>query len=246
MRAGLVAIVSSLLIFCIIFSVWTSSTSSTQPGQQTTVNVPKAAILDALYASSPNLAFEQNLTGFLSTAGYHVDVFRGENVTIDLLRNIGGYKVLILRVHSAIHTGDGFLYLFSGENYTQSKYVLEQSSGIVKKGETFEGEDYFALNAVFLGGNRPTGLRDSTIILMGCNGTGDSYSIQRLLDRGVKTYIGWTGYVDLSLSDEATLALVKTLYVEKSSVVEAVQETMTEVGSQPASQSVLEYYPRGG
>jgi len=208
------------------------------------VGVPRAAILDALYAGSQDLAYEQNLTNYLSIAGYSVDVFRGENVTISLLENIGGYKVLILRLHSAIGSGGGaFLYLFSGEKYTPSKYVQEQLSGAVREGITFENVSYFALNAVFLGGNNQTGLKDSTIILMGCNGTGSSYSIQRILDKGVKAYIAWSGYVDLSYSDETTLALVKALYLEKSSVQAAVEEAMKEVGTEPAYNSVLECYP---
>jgi hypothetical protein len=235
-----------LLILSISFFLWNSFTTAPQPAQQTAIEVPKAAILDALYAGSQDLAYEQSLTNYLSTAGYRVDVFRGENVTINLLRNIGGYKVLILRLHSAIHSSDGFLYLFSGEKYTQSKYVQEQLSGAVREGITFEGEEYFAINAVFLGGNNSTGLKDSTIILMGCNGTGSSYSIQRLMGRGVKAYIAWTGYVDLSYSDETTLALVKALYLEKSSVQAAVEEAMKEAGTEPGYNSVLEYSAPNG
>jgi hypothetical protein len=245
LKVGFIAAASILLIFLVCFFLWTSSTRAPRPTQQTSIEAPRAAILDALYTSSQDSAYEQNLTGYLSTAGYRVDVFRGENVTIDLLRSIGGCKVLILRLHSAIHT-DGFLYLFSGEKYTQSKYTSEQLYGVVREGVTFEGEEYFAINAVFLGGNNPAGLKDSTIILMGCNGTGDSYSIQRLLDRGVKAYIAWTGYVDLSYSDEATMALVKALYLEKSSVPAAVAEAMREVGTEPGYDSVLKYYVHGG
>jgi len=246
LKVGLIAVASCLLILSISFFLWTSSTTLPQPAQQTAIEVPKAAILDALYASSQDLAYEQSLTNYLSTAGYRVDVFRGENVTIDLLRNVGGYKVLILRLHSAIRSSDGFLYLFSGEKYTQSKYVQERFYGGVREGITFDNVSYFAINAVFLGGNNPTGLKDSTIILMGCNGTGDSYSIQRLLDRGVKAYIAWTGYVELSYSDEATIALVKALYLERSSVQAAVEEAMKEAGTESAYNSVLEYYaPRG-
>jgi len=243
LKVGLTAVASILLILSISFFLWTSSTTSPQPAQQTGIEVPKAAILDALYASSQDLTYEQNLTNYLSKAGYRVDVFRGENVTIDLLRNIGGYKVLILRLHSAIR---GFLYLFSGEKYTQSEYALEQLSGGVREGITFDNVSYFAINAVFLGGKNQWGLKGSTIILMGCNGTGDSYSIQRLLDRGVKAYIAWTGYVELSYSDETTLALVKALYLKGSSVQAAVEEAMKEAGTEPAYNSVLEYYgPRG-
>ena len=241
LKVGLIAVASCLIILSISFFLWTSFTTPPQPAQQTDIGVPKAAILDALYAGPQDLAYEQNLTNYLSIAGYSVDIFRGENVTISLLENIGGYKVLILRLHSAI-ASDGFLYIFSGENYTPTKYAQEQLSGAVREGITFENVSYFALNAVFLGGNNQTGLKDSTVILMGCNGTGDSYTIQRLLDKGVKAYIGWSGYVDLSYSDEITLALVKALYLEKSSAQVAVGEAMREVGTEPAYNSVLECY----
>jgi hypothetical protein len=246
LKVRLIAVASCVLILSISFFLWTSSTTSPQPAQQTTIEVPKAAILDGVYAGSQDLAYEQSLTKYLSIAGYGVDVFRGENVTIDLLRNIGGYKVLILRLHSAIGSGGGFLYLFSGEKYTQSKYVQEQLSGAVREAITFENVSYFAINAVFLGENNPTGLKDSTIMLMGCNGTGSSYSIQRLLDRGVKAYIAWTGYVELSYSDETTLTLVKALYLERSSVQAAVEEAMKEVGTEPGYNSVLECYAPSG
>lgn len=246
LKVGLIAVASCLLILSISFFLWTSSTTSPQPTQQTTVEVPKAAILDALYGGSQDLAYEQSLTNYLSTAGYSVDVFRGENVTIDLLGNIGGYKVLILRIHSAIGSGGGFLYLFSGEKYTPSKYVQEQLSGAVREAITFDNVSYFAINAVFLGGNNPIGLKDSTIILMGCNGTGSAYSIQRLLDKGIKAYIAWSGYVDLSYSDETTLALVKALYLEKSSVQAAVEGAMKEAGTEPGYNSVLECYAPNG
>jgi len=237
LKTGFIVTVSILLIFSIGFLLWNSSITSPDAGKQSNVEKPKAAILDGLYITYPNLTVIQSLTNFLSAAGYQVDVFKGENVTIDLLRNVGGYKVLVLRLHSAIHI-DGFLYLFSGENYSASKYAGDQS---VRKGVTFEGEEYLAINSVFLGANKPTGLKDSTVILTGCNGTGDSYSIQRLLEKGVRVYVAWTGYVDLSHSDEATLALAKALYLEKLGVREAVEEVMREVGPDPLYKSVLEY-----
>jgi len=236
---------SVLLVFSLGFFLWNSSTTPPGTGQQTNIGGPEAAILDGLYTTSPNPTFIQNLTKVLATAGFHVDVFEGENVTISLLRHAAGYKVLILRLHSAVHT-DGFLYLFSGERYSESKYTVEQLSGSVRKGVTFEGEEYFAINSVFLGADEQGGLKDSTVILTGCNGTGDYYSIQRLLEKGVKEYVAWTGYVDLSHSDEVTLALVKALYLEKLGVKEAVEKAMRELGPDPTYKSILEYFPKEG
>ena len=172
-----------------------------------------------------------------------VDVFQGESVTIDLLRNIGGYEIVILRLHSCIHT-DGFLYLFSGEPYAESKYTAEQLQGAVRRGYTYSGDEgpFFALNAVFLGINNPLGLEGSTIIMMGCNGTGDSYSIQKFLEREVKAYVAWNGSVDLSYSDGATLLLVKTLSSDGATLKEAVKKVMKDIGPDPFYGSTLECF----
>jgi hypothetical protein len=179
----------------------------------------------------------------ISNAGYKVDLFRGTNVTVDLFRNIGGYKILILRLHSAIHT-DEFLYIFSGEKYTESKYVNEQLTGAVRKGYTFNESEtpYFVLNAVFLGNNNPIGLNGTTIIMTGCNGTATPYVIQRFFERGAKAYVSWDGYVGLSHSDEATLRLVRAMYSEGLSPKEAVEKVMREVGPDPFYKSQLECY----
>ncbi len=242
LKTALVLVITGVILFSAVVAWLNWPQAPGQNGQPVTPEAPKAIILDGLYNKKPNAALTGNLTSLLTNAGYHVDVLRGENVTIPLLTNIKGYKVIILRLHSAIHT-DGFLYLFSGELYTESKYAAEQLTGSVRKGLTFDETEpaYFALNAAVLGANSQMGLNGSTIILMGCNGTGDSYSIQRFFDRGAKAYAAWNGYVDLSHSDEAALKLVKALYSERLSLAEAIANVMGEVGPDPYYQSVLEY-----
>jgi len=239
----LVAFGLLLLSAGILWVNWSSAPRQPQLQQfqpHADVNVPRAAILDGLYDKGLNSTLAGSMAQCLSNAGYMVDVFRGTNVTIDLLRNVGGYKILILRLHSTIHT-DGFLYFFSGEKYAESKYVNEQLAGAVRKAYTFNESEppYFALNAVFLGNNKPDGLNGTTIILAGCNGTATPYVIQRFFERGVKAYVSWDGYVDLSHSDEATLRLVGALYSEGLSPKEAVEEVNREVGPDPFYQSEL-------
>jgi hypothetical protein len=235
-----------LISFCFVWAYWLVPAQS--PEEQTNadvpstkIDVPKAAILDGLYCTEPNATLINSLLSYLSDAGYRVDVYTGENVTIGLLRSIGGYQVLILRLHSTIHA-DGFLYLFSGENFTTSKYLDEQLTGVVKKAHAFDknGSAYFALNAMFLGNDQPNGLNGTTIILTGCNGTGAPNMISRLFSRGVKAYVSWNGFVDLSHSDEALLEMAKALFAENLSIGRAVQMVMKEVGPDPYYKSVLE------
>lgn len=240
----LVAFGLLLLSVGILWVNWSSAPQQPQLQQfqpPADVKVPRAAILDGLYDTEPNSTLTGSMVQCLSNAGYTVDIFRGTNVTIDLLRNVGGYKILILRLHSTINIRYGFLYLFSGEKYTESKYVNEQLAGAVRKAYTFNESEppYFALNAVFLGNNKPDGLNGTTIILTGCNGTGTPYDIQRFFERGVKAYVSWDGYVKLSHSDEATLRLVKALCLEGLSPKAAVEEVNREVGPDPFYQSEL-------
>lgn len=240
LRNAMILIVSSIVIFSACF-FWVNRPSVSQQAQDSAdLNLPRAAILDGLYDKAPNSTLTESMVKYLSNAGYILDVYRGKNVTIDLLRNIGGYEILILRLHSAVHT-DGFLYVFSGEEYTESKYVDEQLAGAVRKAYTFDESEppYFALKAVFLGNNKPDSLNGTTIILTGCNGTGTPYVIQRFFERGAKAYVSWDGYVDLSHSDEATLRLVRALYSEGLSPKEAVEEVNREVGPDPFYQSEL-------
>ena len=203
----------------------------------------RAAILDGLYSTRPNSTFIETLTEILEEADFQVDLFRGNSVTIDLLKNVGGYDLLILRLHSGIHT-DRWLYLFSGESYTESKYITDQLSGAVRKAYTFDEDEasVFALNSAFLGINDPNSLEGSTIILMGCNATGDSYSIQRFLERGAKAYLAWNGYVDISYTDAATIKLTEAIYSQGLSLDEAVDEVAVEIGPDPIYGSTLEYF----
>ncbi len=226
---------SAIIAAMIMFSTSFLSKSFPSAGE-----ARKAALLDGLYVSRPNPAFIENITSLLKDAGFQVDVFIGENVTIELLENIGGYDLLILRLHSAIYI-DRILYLFSGEHYVDSKYFFQQLSGIVKKAYTFNESEppFFALNSAFLGMSRKDGLKNSTIIMMGCNGTGDIAFIQSLFKKGVKAYFAWSGYVNPSHADKATIALVKALYLEALSPREAAEKVMNEIGLDPIYGSQL-------
>lgn len=246
LRDALILVFSGIVIFsaCVFLVNWHSVSPQAEDGATrapyAAVNVPRAAVLDGLYDIAPNSTLIESMVQYLSNSGYMVDVYRGTNVTIDLLRNIGGYKILILRLHSAVHT-DGFLYVFSGEKYTESKYINEQLSGAVRKGYTFDESEppYFALNSVFLGKLAPNGLNGTTLIMMGCNGSASQYVIQRFSQEGIKAYISWDGYVNLPHSDEATLRLVKAMCLEGLSPKAAIEEVNKEVGPDPSYKSKL-------
>lgn len=212
-----------------------------QPLSDHGVNLLKAVIIDGIALTQPNPKFIQGVKETLSQAGLEVDVYQGENVTIKLLRNISGYGLIILRVHSAIYERYGFLYLFSAEKYSSSRYIPEQFQSAVKEAYTFDENEgpYFALRADLLGDKGS--LSGSVIILMGCNGTNSKYATNKLFERGVKAIVAWNGYVDLEYSDNIILNLLKDVYRHGLGFQKAAEKLMSEHGPDPMWESKLEY-----
>ena len=237
---GVVILLSAIIL---ISSRWFFNSSS--------VHISRAAIVDGIGFTRPNPSFIEGVRGILEGAGLKVDVYEGESVTIDLLRRIGGYGLLILRLHSAVDAKYGFLYLFSAEEFNktlcETKFSEEYSRGVIREGITFEGERYFTLRADLLGYMSQDGLSGSIVILMGCNGTNSEHAIDKLLhDRGVKAVIAWDGYVDLNYTDEIILKLIENVYEKGSDFEEAVNKIMDEYGPDPIYKSKLRYLVGSG
>lgn len=243
--------IAAVLLFIVIIVIWYWLGSSllyvgvSNPPESETL---RAAIIDGIYSTSPNKAFINEAVSYFKKANFTVDLYLGENATIKLLRNLPvNYRVVVLRVHSAIFQADHFIYLFSSELYREDQYFIEQTAGSVKKAYTFTEEGpYFALKGYLLSDKKPESLKDSLVILMGCNGTDDSVFINKLMERGIAAYVGWTGYVNLRHTDAATLFLLKRLCVDNLSLEEAAKTTMSEVGPDPFYGSVLRYFPEEG
>src|SRR4030042_4875847 len=96
----------------------------------------RAAIIDQLYLREPNPDFIAEATRILESSGFAVDVWQGGDITGDFYRTLPslGYRLIILRVHSGLlleMEGDKVValdntYLFTGENYTTTRYITEQ------------------------------------------------------------------------------------------------------------------------
>ena len=109
--------------------------------------VPKAAVIDQLQIDIPNEYFDKKATEFLKTAGYKVDLYTTENVTIDFYRKLPSmnYKFIVVRSHAlAKETDDKSVMLFSGERYTTDKYIQEQLFGQITRGTPLLEEEFLA------------------------------------------------------------------------------------------------------
>ena len=233
------------------------------PGQQLTdlmtpdsQTAPRAAILDQLDLTFPNPDFARASTSILEQAGYAVDYYRGPEVTVELYRNLPkeDYDLVILRVHAGLveeidqtsgsETLTDYVSLFTGELYSDSRYVEEVKTGPLGIAMTDEGAaKYFGIGPQFIESRMNGEFDDTTMILMGCDGLRSDRTARAFVDRGVKTFISWDKPVSATHTDEATEALLRHLLIEELPAAEAVQQTMAEVGPDPTFESELRFYP---
>jgi len=246
----LVAISSSLL-YSMLNSP--SEQSPINPTLQITPDNPdsqlKAAIVDHLSLTYPNQTFIQTATNTLKQAGYTVDYYPGEKVTVEFYRNLPTheYSLIILRVHSTTG-GNPFVFLFTSEPYSESKYVYEQLTdrlGPVAYSfeEAQKGIGYFGITPLFVKSNIKGKFASTVIIMMGCEGLKNTNMAEAFIEKGVKAYISWNGSISASHTDQATTILLQHLILEKQTIKQAIENTMKEVGPDPAYESLLIYYP---
>jgi hypothetical protein len=130
-----IAIIASILIVTItalFFSMTLGNLNVTE-----TNHIPRAVIIDQLYSDVPNEYFETTASNHLKKLGYTVDLYTTDNATVDLFRNLPtmNYDFIVFRGH-ALHASeeDDAVMFFTGEKYSEKKYVQEQLFGQIKKG----------------------------------------------------------------------------------------------------------------
>lgn len=96
---------------------------------------PKAVIIDQLSDEFPNDFFHQEAIKYLVNAGYEVDTVYSKDVTVDFYKSLpqNNYKIVVVRTHGADSTQGDSVVLFTGEKYTEDKYIQEQLFGQVTK-----------------------------------------------------------------------------------------------------------------
>lgn len=212
---------------------------------------PRAVILDQLSLTSPNPSFVQTATGTLEGAGYHVDYYAGDQVTVDLIRNLpaGNYDLILFRSHvarllttSGQYTDD--VMLFTNEDYDGSKYDAEQSVGRLGRVSLFtQSEKYFGILHQFVEQSLEGRFTKATVLLMGCDGARNDAMANAFLDSGADSFVSWNNEVSASHNDLTTEVLLQRLVVDKLPLTQAVNATMGEVRSDPVYKSSLVSYP---
>lgn len=212
--------------------------------------------MDQISLLHPNRGFIDRASRYLTEAGFDVEVYEGEEVTIELYRTLPtkGYRLIIIHTHSSsdLQLPDGTIssanpvFLCSGEPYGERKYFYEQMTNQVRGVELpYESSIVlFSIGPEFVRQGMAGHFDDALIIIGGCQGLSTLPLAEALIERGASAVIGWDGWVDLSHNDEAIVHLLQALIVERLTVEQAVEGAMSEVGPDPTYDSVLTYFPQ--
>jgi hypothetical protein len=214
----------------------------------------KAAIVDQLYSLHPNPEFVAEMTKLLEGGGFKVDLYQGKQINVKFYRELPkkGYRIIIFRAHSGLLArsespevlAKETTFLFTDEVYSERKYVLEQLQDQMVPAEmTKEYPRVFAVNSKFILESMDGSFNHTAVIMMGCSTLCLEDMAAAFLLKGASTYLGWDRFVSISYADEAALYLVQKLCSDKLTVAEAVAETMSEKGTDPVFDTILNYYP---
>jgi hypothetical protein len=198
--------------------------------------------------SWPNATFVEECKAMLEGAGFAVDYYSGEQVTVEFYRTLPthGYKVILLRVHSAYIHEYLSLAMFTSEPYSKQRYVYDQLRNRVASGyiEPYRKGDprYLVITDKFVRFSMKGAFDDALIIMMGCTGI-KKCAATAFLQKGARVYVGWDGPVSAGQTDRATIRVLDHLLVQKQTIARAVEQTMAEVGYEPQCKSTLLFWP---
>jgi len=234
-----------LLVLALLI-IWLVSVPACSQAQDSLTNSLKAAIVDQLYSFQPNQAFIHQTTQELADYGFEVDVYQGDEVTVDFYSDlpIYGYDLIIFRAHSGLGEIIKKTCLFTNEPYSQRRHVTEQLTGrlaIARIGEHYPW--VFAIDSKFVTQNMEEEFDNTVIIMMGCSCLYLEDLATAFIDKGASTYLGWDAAVGLDYVDKATPILITNLCSKGMTIKAAVDETMAQVGPDPSFHAILKYYP---
>ena len=219
----------------------------------------RAAIVDQLELTVPNPEFVASGTAMLEEAGYAVDYYPGEEVTVEFYRGLPtrGYNLIIVRAHSGLlarKDGPGFTdeaVLFTVDPYDpQTDLRRLRPDDVPRLTFVWYGVPvppfYLGVKPEFVASSMKGDFGGATVILMGCDLLKGESMAEAFIDRGAGEVVGWDRSVTAGHTDAATERLLDHMLVDGLSTEQAVAQTMEELGRDPAFDSELLFYSSEG
>lgn len=123
-----------------------------------------------------------------------IDVYKGPNVTLDIMRQIGSYGIIFMITHGGISRFNQ--WLFTGEKVTAKKLVTEWATSFGIGIGWVKGELFFMVNSRFIRDLRFPG---SLVFLNACHSLKREDLANAFLESGAKVYFGWS---DMTFAQE--------------------------------------------
>ena len=235
---------------------------------------PRAAIIDELGVTDPNPTLLEQSRQSLVDAGYAVDMYPNDQVTVDLFRRLPerGYRLVIIRGHSAGENSrtdpnthavvqEPLISLFTSEPYSRERYVDDQRAlrlDIVQIGHSYvEGQfgagvqvanppndRYFGITPAFMENSAKGKFRGTTVLLMGCDAANTDGMASALIKKGAGVVAGWDGPVSVEHTDAALAHVLQHLLSGKLDPGAAVAATMADIGPDPSFGAKFIAYPK--
>jgi hypothetical protein len=209
----------------------------------------KVLIADQLDLSTRNVVFTHDVGALLEQAGIRYDLVIGSNITVDFFRMLPsmGYRLILFRIHSGLLypiRPENPTYLFTGEDYSSSKYEDEQMNGEVIPAQVLiTSPAYFAIGREFIERSMNGTFPGTVIIISGCSGLSNTKLAEALLSRGASAIISWDGLVTAGHTDRAFTYFMEDFVTYGVTIEQAVQDTTAGVGADPSYNSYLTMYP---
>jgi len=225
-------------------------------------DVKKAVIIDQLDRDFPNQSFQNQTMEYFSKAGYEVDLYTYDDITIDFYKNLPSmdYNFIVFRSHAlAIYGDNPSSWLFTGEKYSEEKYIQDQLAGdLISRAvpyrvtqakdlgfDTASKDRHFIVSAKFVENLMTDKFPNSIVILGGCDTMKHPDFGHAFIERGASSVIGWNGLIDAIENDQVLSSLLKEILIEKSDIDDAVDSVMEEYLKEKDTDIRLKHYASG-
>ena len=175
----------------------------------------------------------------MGRAGFKVDVYGPENVSLVLLRELPskGYGLVIFRVHGGRIKQPVGLFMGGGlfiERCGPESHKREVEAGYLLLGRPFFSDEIYCVAPPHYITDKLNGRFHGTIIIaMSCFTGDDEILAKAFFKRGAKAYIGFKGEVSPPYVDAFVIRFLQKLYLEKLPLKEAFAQTKDELGPDP-------------
>jgi len=197
----------------------------------------------------------------LLDAGYDVDLYTTEDITIDFYKELPemDYEFILFRTHSlAIYGKNPSEWIFSGEKYSNKVHISETLAGQLSPGVPFIvtedqtitysealSERHFMIGPKFIDESMVGQFPGSVIILGGCETMPHELLAEALVKRGASSVIGWNELINSSKNDRVMTSLLQEMLVNGLTIDEAIDLTMEDIKKDKKSSLRLKHYSSG-